>query len=101
MSLEILLLVISTLIIVSLVIARLSNNLGVPILLLFLGVGMLAGSEGPGGIYFDDAQLSQSIGIICLIFILFSAGLDTKWKHVKPVLWPSVVLATFGVLVTT
>ncbi|HVD99217.1 MAG TPA: potassium/proton antiporter [Cytophagaceae bacterium] len=100
-SLEILLLIISSLIIASLVIARLSNNLGVPILLLFLGVGMLAGSEGPGGIYFDDAQLSQSIGIICLIFILFSAGLDTKWKHVKPVLWPSVVLATFGVLVTT
>lgn len=100
-SLEVLLLLISTLIIASLVIARISNNLGVPILLLFLGVGMIAGSEGPGGIYFDDAKMAQSIGIICLIFILFSAGLDTKWKHVKPVLWPSVVLATFGVLVTT
>ncbi|HSZ26071.1 MAG TPA: potassium/proton antiporter [Cytophagaceae bacterium] len=100
-SLEILLLVISSLIIVSLLIAKVSNNLGVPILLLFLGVGMLAGSEGPGGIYFDDAKLSQSIGIICLIFILFSAGLDTKWKYVKPVLWPSLVLATAGVLVTT
>ncbi len=100
-SLEILLLIISTLIIASLVIARLSNNLGVPILLLFLGVGMLAGSEGPGGIEFDDAKLAQSIGIICLIFILFSAGLETNWKHVKPVLWPSTVLATFGVLTTT
>lgn len=100
-SLEVLLLFISSLIIISLIIARLSNNLGVPILLLFLGVGMLSGSEGPGGIYFDDAQLAQSIGIICLVFILFSAGLDTRWKKVKPVLWPSVALATFGVLVTT
>ncbi len=100
-NLEIVLLFISSLIIISLIIAKLSNNLGVPILLLFLGVGMLAGSEGPGGIEFDDAQLAQSIGIICLIFILFSAGLDTKWKHVKPVLGPSIVLATFGVLITT
>jgi cell volume regulation protein A len=100
-SLEVSLLLISSLVIISLVIARLSNNLGVPILLLFLIVGMFAGSEGPGGIYFDDAQLAQSIGIISLIFILFSAGLDTKWKHVQPVLGPSIVLATIGVLITT
>jgi cell volume regulation protein A len=101
LSLELLLLLISSLIIISLVIAKISNNLGVPILLLFLGVGMLAGSEGPGGVYFDDAKIAQSIGIICLIFILFSAGLDTKWKYVKPVLWPSLVLATVGVVITT
>jgi len=100
-SLEILLFTVSALIILSLIIARASNNLGVPIMLLFLGVGMLAGSEGPGGIYFDDTKMAQYIGIIALIFILFSAGLDTKWKHVKPVLWPSLLLATFGVLLTT
>lgn len=62
---------------------------------------MIAGSEGPGGIYFDDAQIAQSIGIISLVLILFSGGLDTKWKKVRPVLVPSLILSTIGVLVTT
>ncbi|HTF81593.1 MAG TPA: potassium/proton antiporter, partial [Cytophagales bacterium] len=94
------LLVISLLIIISIFIARISNNLGVPVLLLFLMVGMLAGSEGPGGIYFDDPELTQHIGIVSLVFILFSGGLSTHWSEVKPVLWSSLSLATVGVVIT-
>jgi potassium/hydrogen antiporter len=90
----------SFLIIISIGVARLSENLGVPVLLLFLGIGMLAGSEGPGGIYFDDAHLSQSIGVIALVFILFAGGLDTKWSEVKPVFRQATSLATIGVFFT-
>ncbi|HPJ95995.1 MAG TPA: potassium/proton antiporter [Syntrophales bacterium] len=97
---EYVLLIGSTLIIISIGIARLSENLGVPVLLLFLAIGMLAGSEGPGGIYFDDANLSQSIGVIALVFILFAGGLDTKWTEVKPVFRQATILATLGVLLT-
>ncbi|WP_051081636.1 cation:proton antiporter [Cytophaga aurantiaca] len=100
LNLEELLLGLSTLILASIFIARISNNLGVPVLLLFLGVGMLAGSQGPGGIAFEDYALAQSIGITALVFILFSGGLSTHWKIVKPVLLPSLSLATVGVLIT-
>lgn len=97
---EYVLLIGSFLIIVSIGVARLSEDFGVPALLLFLGVGMLAGSEGPGGIYFDDAHLSQSIGVIALTFILFAGGLDTQWPEVRPVFRPATSLATLGVLLT-
>ena len=92
---------ISLLIVASILLAKISNNIGVPIMILFLGIGMFAGSEGPGGIYFDNAKVAQSIGIVSLIFILFSGGLETKWSEVRPVLWPSLSLATVGVLLTT
>lgn len=100
LSFEYLILIASSLILLSIAIAKFSDNLGVPTLLLFLGIGMLAGSDGPGGIYFDDAKLSQSIGIIALILILFAGGLDTKWNEVRPVLKEASILATLGVLVT-
>ncbi len=100
MPIEYLLLIGSILILVSIAIAKLSDNLGIPTLLLFLGVGMLAGSEGPGGIYFDNARLAQSVGIIALVFILFAGGLDTKWREVRPVFWQATSLATSGVFVT-
>lgn len=100
MDLNILYLALSLLIVISIFVIRLSNNLGVPILLLFLGVGMLAGSEGPGGIYFDDSKLAQNIGITALIIILFSGGMDTKWSHVKSVVTPALSLATIGVIIT-
>jgi len=61
---------------------------------------MLAGSEGAGGFYFDNTSLAQSIGISSLVFILFSGGLSTHWKIVKPVLWSSISLATVGVVFT-
>lgn len=67
MAIEYSLLIGSVLILASIAITKLVDNLGIPSLLLFLVIGMLAGSEGPGGIYFDDAQLAQEIGIIQLI----------------------------------
>ncbi len=97
---EHILLIGSLLILVSIGVARLSENLGVPVLLLFLGIGMLAGSEGLGGIYFDDAHLAQSVGVLALVFILFAGGLDTKWSEVRASFFPAVSLATVGVVLT-
>ncbi|HAR95596.1 MAG TPA: potassium/proton antiporter, partial [Deltaproteobacteria bacterium] len=97
---EYILLIGSLLILTSIGVARLSDNLGVPTLLLFLVVGMLAGSEGIGGIYFDDARLAQSVGIIALVFILFAGGLDTNWGDSKPIFKEGAVLATVGVFFT-
>lgn len=99
-GIEYILLAGSVLILISTAIGKLSDNLGVPTLVLFLVVGMLAGSEGPGGIQFDDPGLASSIGIVALVFILFGGGLDTKWQDVRRVLAPAAGLSTFGVLVT-
>ncbi|MBI4419151.1 MAG: potassium/proton antiporter [Ignavibacteriales bacterium] len=99
-GIEYILLIGSALILMSTAIVKLSDNLGVPTLLLFLAVGMLAGSEGPGGIDFDDPRLASSVGIVALIFILFGGGLETRWSSVRSVLLPAVGLSTFGVLIT-
>ncbi len=94
------LLISSVLILLSIVAWKVSNRLGIPALLLFLGIGMLAGSDGPGGIYFDDAFVAQSVGVVALAFILFAGGLDTQWKIVRPALGPALALSTVGVLLT-
>ncbi|AFZ02418.1 potassium/proton antiporter [Calothrix sp. PCC 6303] len=73
---------------------------GIPALLLFLGIGMLAGSEGIGGIYFDDPRLTQLIGTLALTLILFAAGLDTEWQRIRPVFAKGLILATVGVIIT-
>lgn len=73
---------------------------GVPVLLIFMAIGMLAGSEGPGGLYFDDFAAAQALGVVALIFILFSGGLDTQWSEVRPTLGAALILATFGVAIT-
>lgn len=97
---ENILLVGSILLFISLFVGKTSFKYGIPVLILFLAIGMLAGSEGIGGIYFDDPRMAQFIGIIALNFILFSGGLDTDWQNVKPVLWQGISLSTLGVLVT-
>ncbi len=61
---------------------------------------MVAGSDGPGGIEFTDAELASSVGTVALAFILFSGGLDTRWHAVRPVLVPGIALATVGTLAT-
>ena len=71
-----------------------------PLLVTFLGLGMLLGSEGVGGIYFDDAELARSIGIVGLIAILFEGGLTTEWRDMRPVVGPAFLLSTVGVVVT-
>lgn len=97
---ENILLIGSILLFISLIAGKTSSKFGVPILILFLGVGMLAGSDGIGGIYFDNPKTAKFIGIVALNFILFSGGLETGWKTVKPVLWQSITLSTLGVMLT-
>ncbi len=84
----------------SIVASKTSGRLGVPALLVFMGIGMLVGSDGLGWIEFNDAGLSQFLGVIALIFILFSGGLDTRWQQVRPVIWRGVSLSTIGVVAT-
>ncbi len=88
------------LLLVSTLSSKLSDRIGVPVLLLFLAIGMLAGSEGIGGLVFDSAEQAQAIGTVALLVILFSGGLDTRWSSVKPVLVPGLVLSTLGVIIT-
>jgi cell volume regulation protein A len=97
---EQLILIGALLLLTSIILSKTSHRLGIPSLIFFLLIGMLAGSEGLGGIYFDDATITQFIGTVALVFILFSGGLDTKWGEVKPILWRGVALSTVGVLIT-
>lgn len=99
-SVETILLWISILVLFSVFASKLSDRFAIPALLLFLAIGMLAGSEGLGGVYFDDPWLAKSIGIIALIFIIFSGGIDTNWKDIRPIILPGVILSTAGVLIT-
>src|SRR5690606_34471079 len=99
-TIENILLVGSMLLLLSIVVGRASYRFGVPTLLLFLTIGMLAGSEGIGGIHFEDPKMAQFIGIVSLNFILFSGGLDTNWDSVRPILRRGIVLSTLGVLLT-
>ncbi|HAH21764.1 MAG: K+/H+ antiporter [Omnitrophica WOR_2 bacterium GWF2_43_52] len=100
MAFETIILWIAVLLFVSVVSSKLSDKFAVPVLLLFLTIGMLAGSEGIGKIYFDDAQLAKSTGVVALIFIIFSGGFDTNWKDTKSVVLPGLILSTLGVLLT-
>ena len=99
-SIEIFLLVAAILTLVSVLASKLSDRFTVPALLLFLVIGMVAGSEGLGGIYFDNYQIAKSIGIVALIFIIFLGGIDTAWRSVKPLLIPGIILSTVGVFIT-
>jgi potassium/hydrogen antiporter len=90
----------SLLLLISIIAGKTTGKLGVPTLLFFLAVGILAGSEGFGGIYFDNAELAQFIGIVALNFILFSGGLDTHWHSIRPILWRGIALSTIGVFLT-
>ncbi|TXE10618.1 potassium/proton antiporter [Gelidibacter salicanalis] len=100
LTIENILLVGSLLLFISVVVGKTSYKFGVPTLILFLAIGMLAGSDGIAGIRFDNPKNAQLIGIISLNFILFSGGLDTNWSSIKPVLKEGIMLSTFGVLLT-
>jgi len=99
-TIENILLVGSLLLFISIVAGKTSYKFGVPTLILFLAIGMLAGSDGLGNIRFDNPRMAQFIGIISLNFILFSGGLDTSWKSVRPILREGIALSTLGVLLT-
>jgi cell volume regulation protein A len=80
--------------------ALIADRMRVPGLLLFLGLGMLAGSEGVGGLHFDDARLARTLGTIALVLILFEGGLTAGWSEIRPVLGTAASLATIGTAVT-
>ncbi|MBM4762672.1 potassium/proton antiporter [Bacillus sp. B15-48] len=83
--------------IVGVLTTKFSSHLGVPSLVLFIIVGMVLGNF----IYFDNVKVAQLIGILALVVILFEGGLQTKWSTLRPVILPSLSLATIGVLITS
>lgn len=99
LSVELILFVISILFFLSILASKAGYKFGVPALLLFLGVGMIFGSDGLG-IQFENIQVAQAIGTISLCIILFSGGMDTKISEIRPIIPQGVILATFGVFLT-
>ncbi len=99
-SLEIGLLVGGLLLFASIIISKTGYRFGVPTLLMFLIAGMIFGSDGLG-LVFNDTIQAQNIGMIALCIILFSGGMDTNIKDIRPVIGPGVMLSTVGVLLTT
>lgn len=90
----------AVLILLGIISSKVSARLGLPVLVLFLIVGMLAGEDGPGGIFFDNAEAAHALGTIALAMILFDGGLQTPLKAIKMVWKPASALATIGVLIT-
>ena len=84
----------------SVLLALAAARTGVPVLVAFLVFGMLLGSDGPGGIEFDDAELARQVGIVGLVLILFEGGLQTSWRRLRGVAVPAALLSTVGVVVT-
>lgn len=73
---------------------------GLPVLVAFLSLGMVLGSDGPGGVAFDDAKLAREVGVVSLVAILYEGGLSTSWRRLRKVVTPAVTLSTVGVVVT-
>ncbi|MEH6714185.1 potassium/proton antiporter [Parasphingorhabdus flavimaris] len=97
---EMTLLILGVILLATVLAGTLSSRFGFPALVGFIGLGILAGVEGPGGFYFENFELTQGIGIACLLFILFSGGMDTDWRDVRRMAAPALLLATIGVLVS-
>lgn len=95
------LLVGSILLVVSVFLSKSSTKFGLPILVLFMLVGMAAGTDGLGIIHYEDYELTHSLSLIAICIIIFSGGLSTEWKDVKPVLKRGIVLSSLGVVITT
>ncbi len=91
---------IAALLMLSVVANRISSVLRVPSLLVFIGIGMLAGSDGPGGLYFNNPSVVQMLGIVALSFILFAGGMETDFPSIKGHIAPALSLSTVGVVVT-
>lgn len=84
----------------SVLFSRTVDRIGIPVVLLFLVIGMLGGSEGLGGIVFEDYQLAARLGTVALILILFDGGMNSSVRALREVLWPATLLATVGVALT-
>jgi potassium/hydrogen antiporter len=99
MSVDILLLLGALVVLAGVVVAKIGDRLGLPALLLFLGLGVLLGLPS-GGTSFNNPSLAHDLGFAALVLILADGGLSTKWRDIQPAIWPAVLLATLGVAVT-
>lgn len=97
LSINALIFLFSTMLVIGVLATKFSSRLGLPSLVLFLLVGMSLNKF----IYFENVHLTQLIGIMALIIILFEGGTQTKWNHIRPVVGAASILATVGVLITT
>lgn len=94
-------LIVSLVLIISVFATKATSRFGVPILLIFIGIGMLLGSDGFGAVHFNDYAATNLFGTFALIFILFAGGFSSQPKILRPIWKEGVVLATFGVCLTT
>jgi cell volume regulation protein A len=95
-----LLLVVGAVLAASILVALGAARTGLPVLVAFLGLGMLLGSDGPGGVEFDDAELARRVGVVGLGLILYEGGLQTSWRRLREVAAPAALLSTVGVVVS-
>lgn len=100
MQIEKIFLEISILLVLSIFSSKASLKLGIPSLILFLILGLLAGSEGIGRIHFDDMWGAQFLGVLALVYILFSGGYNTIWENIQPIYGRCISLSTLGVVLT-
>jgi len=94
------LLLVGAILAASIVLALGAARTGLPVLVVFLALGMLLGSEGPGGIDFDDSELARRVGMVGLALILYEGGLQTSWRRLRQVAVPAALLSTVGVVVS-
>ena len=94
------LLISSIVIIICVLFNRVSNKIGIPVLIAFIGLGMLFGSDGILKIQFENYGFAEKICSVALIFIMFYGGFGTNWKEARPVAAKSIVLSTLGVAAT-
>ena len=85
---------------ISITSSKVLYKFGVPILLIFIILGMLFGSDGIVGIYFSDYELTKELCSIALVMIMFYGGFGTNWEMAKPSATPSILMSTLGVLIT-
>jgi len=95
------LLIVGAVLAASIVVALGAARTGLPVLVAFLGLGMLLGSDGPGGIEFDAAELTRQAGTVGLGLILYEGGLQTSWRRLREVAVPATLLSTLGVVAST
>ena len=91
-----LLLFIATILLLSVLLSKLSTHVGIPVLLAFLFLGMLFGSDGLAQISFENYDFANQISTVALLSIIFYGGFGTNWKAARRVALPSILLSTLG-----